>query len=87
MRATNSTTAKPADARTADERPTFRYPRAVIAVTAPTLKLEHARPGVPDTALTREATALLQEFSITLLINHLIAFFSGPTANGRGLRF
>lgn len=67
----------------ADARPSFRYPRTIIPVPAPALKLEHARLGVPDTALTRAATALLQEFSTPLLINHSHRVFFWANELGR----
>ena len=60
----------PAVAQTADETPTFRRPKTIIPLPAPSLKFEHVEAGVPDTQLTREASALLQEYSSPVLINH-----------------
>ncbi len=61
---------KPAEARTADARPTFRRPRVVLPVPIPELKFQQVQSGVPDTQLTREAIGLLREFSTPLLFNH-----------------
>src|SRR6266446_2978986 len=74
---------KPAEARTADARPTFRRPRIVLPVPTPALKFQEARPGVPDTQLTREVTGLLHEFSTPLLFNHSHRVFFWANELGR----
>src|ERR1700688_1018719 len=69
--------------QTADARPTFRRPKIVLPVPTPALKFQKARPGVPDTQLTREATGLLHEFSTPLLFNHSHRVFFWANELGR----
>src|ERR1700687_5317827 len=68
---------------TADVRPTFRRPKIVLPVPPPALEFQKARPGVPDTQLTREATGLLYEFSTPLLFNHSHRVFFWANELGR----
>jgi hypothetical protein len=70
-------------AQTADARPNFRRPKMVLPVPTPALKFQEARPGVPDTQLTREATGLLHEFSTPLLFNHSHRVFFWANELGR----
>jgi HD domain len=67
---TDNPVVKPAEPQTADARPTFRRPKIVLPVPTPALKFQRVQPGVPESQLTREATALLHEFSTPLLFNH-----------------
>src|SRR6266853_2893286 len=69
--------------QTADARPAFRRPKIVLPVPTPALKFQEARPGVPDTQLTREATGLLLEFSTPLLFNHSHRVFFWANELGR----
>jgi HD domain len=80
---TGSSLVNPADAQTAGGRPTFRGPRIVLPVPTPALKFQKAQPDVPDTPLTREATALLHEFSTPLLFNHSHRVFFWANELGR----
>src|SRR5260370_38994397 len=85
---TNKSSLTPAS-QTADARPTFRRPKIVFPVPTPALKFQKARPGVPETQLTREATGLLHEFSTPLLFNHSHRVFFWATELDRrtGERF
>ena len=69
--------------QTADETPTFRRPKTIIPVPTPSLQFQHVEAGVPDTQLTREASALLQEFSTPVLINHSHRVFFWANEMGR----
>jgi hypothetical protein len=69
--------------QTADARPAFRRPRVVLPVPSPASKFQGAQAGVPDTALTREATGLLREFSTPLLFNHSHRVFFWANELGR----
>jgi hypothetical protein len=63
---------------------TFRPPpKNFISLPAPSTKFEHVEQGVPDTQLTREATAVLREFSTPVLINHSIRVFFWADEMGR----
>src|SRR6202166_200508 len=75
--------------QTADARPTFRRPKIVLPVATPALKFQKARPGVPDTQLTREATGILHEFSTPLLFNHShrVFFWANELGLRRGHKF
>ena len=53
-----------------DQSPTFRRPKIILPVPAPSPQFQHVEPGVPDTQMTREAAGLLREFSTPVLINH-----------------
>src|SRR5260370_2693179 len=77
------TTMSAIDSQTADVRPTFRRPEIVLPVPTPALKFQKVKPGVPDTQLTREATALLHEFSTPLLFNHSHRVFFWANELGR----
>ena len=81
--AIGSTSAKGAEAQTAESRPTFRHPKVILPVPTPQAKYQHAQPGVPDTQLTREATGLLHEFSTPLLFNHSHRVFFWANELGR----
>jgi hypothetical protein len=81
--AISNSPAKSAEAQTADARPTFRYPKAILPVPTPQAKFQQAQPGVPDTQLTREATGLLHEFSTQLLFNHSHRVFFWANELGR----
>src|ERR1700686_2988051 len=85
---TNKSLLTPAS-QTADARPTFRRPKIVLPVPVPALKFQKARPGVPDTLLTREATGLLQEFSIPLLFTraHRVFFWANELGRQTGEPF
>src|SRR5882757_9525475 len=85
---TNQSLLTPAS-QIADARPTFRRPKIVLPVPAPALKFQKARPGVPDTQLTREATGLLHEFSTPLLFNHShrVFFWANELGRQTGERF
>ena len=69
--------------QTADETPTFRRPKTIIPVPTPSLQFQHVEAGVPNTQLTREATALLQEYSTPVLINHSHRVFFWANEMGR----
>src|SRR6202158_2870570 len=75
--------------KTADARPTFRRPKMVLPVPTPALKFQKARPGVPDTQMTREATGLLHEFSTPLLFNHShrVFFWANELGKQTGEKF
>ena len=81
--AISSTSAEGSEAQTAEVRPTFRHPKAILPVPTPQAKFQHAQPGVPDTQLTREATGLLHEFSTQLLFNHSHRVFFWANELGR----
>jgi HD domain len=80
---TDNPVVKPAEPRTADARPTFRRPKIVLPVPTPALKFQRVQPGVPESQLTREATALLHEFSTPLLFNHSHRVFFWANELGR----
>jgi hypothetical protein len=69
--------------QTADETPTFRRPKTVIPVPTPSPQFQHVADGVPNTQLTREATALLREYSTPVLINHSHRVFFWANEMGR----
>ena len=71
------------DSQTVDARPAFRRPKIVLPLPTPALKFQKVQPGVPDTQLTREATALLHEFSTPLLFNHSHRVFFWANELGR----
>jgi HD domain len=76
---------KPANPQTADSRPTFRRPTIVVHVPTPS-EFQVAQAGVPDTELTREATALLREYSTPLLFNHSHRVYFWANELGRQTR-
>jgi hypothetical protein len=65
------------------DTPTFRRPKKIIPVPTPSRKFERVEQGVPDTQLTREATALLREYSTPVLINHSTRVFFWADEMGR----
>jgi hypothetical protein len=73
----------PAVAKSADESPTFRRPKNIIPLPTPSVEFQHVAAGVPDTKMTREATALLREFSTPVLINHSHRVFFWANEMGR----
>src|ERR1700739_1352421 len=80
---TDNPVVKPAEPQTADARPAFRRPKIVLPVPTPALKFQRVQPGVPESQLTREATALLHEFSTPLLFNHSHRVFFWANELGR----
>jgi hypothetical protein len=62
---------------------TFRRPKNIIPVPTPAKQFQRVEQGVPDTQLTREATALLREFSKPVLINHSLRVFFWANEMGR----
>src|SRR6202021_1390869 len=63
--------------------PTFRRPKIILPVPAPSPQFQQVEPGVPDTQLTREAAGLLREFSTPVLINHSHRVFFWANEMGR----
>jgi hypothetical protein len=63
--------------------PTFRRRKKPIPVPAPAKQFLRVEQGVPDTQMTREATALLREFSTPVLINHSLRVFFWADEMGR----
>lgn len=53
------------------------------------MSLDHVQPNVPNTKLTREATAILREFSTSLLFNHShrVFFFAAEQGRKASLKF
>jgi len=72
----------PAVAKSADEA-IFRRPKNIIPLPTPSMEFQHVAVGVPDTKMTREATALLREFSTPVLINHSHRVFFWANEMGR----
>src|SRR4029077_6900580 len=66
-----------------EESLTFRRPKTIFPVPIPSPQFQHVEAGVPDTQLTREAAALLREFSTPLLINHSHRVFFWANEMGR----
>jgi hypothetical protein len=66
-----------------DQSPTFRRPKIILPVPAPSPQFQQVEPGVPDTQMTREATGLLREFSTPVLINHSHRVFFWANEMGR----
>ena len=66
-----------------DRSPTFRRPKIILPVPAPSAQFQQVEPGVPDTQMTREATGLLREFSTPVLINHSHRVFFWANEMGR----
>jgi hypothetical protein len=65
------------------EMQSFQQPAVVIPVPTPSAKFQKVDIGVPDTRMTREATALLREFSTPVLINHSHRVFFWANEMGR----
>src|ERR1700682_489548 len=74
---------QPTLAQTVEGAPTFRRPKVILRIPTPSAQYQKARPGVPDTQLTREATGLLHEFSTPLLFNHSHRVFFWANELGR----
>ncbi len=87
--ALNSQSSVRAVAQSLEDSSTFRRPKNIIPLPTPSLEFQHVAPGVPDTKMTREATALLREFSTPVLINHSHRVFFWANEMGRqtGQRF
>jgi len=73
----------PASAQPSTDAATFRRPKKIIPVPTPAKQFQRVEQGVPDTQLTREATALLREFSTPVLINHSLRVFFWANEMGR----
>ena len=60
-----------------------QQPAVVIPLPTPAAKFQKVDAGVPDTQMTREATALLREFSTPILFNHSHRVFFWANEMGR----
>jgi hypothetical protein len=71
------------------EMQSFQRPAVIIPVPTPAAKFQKVEAGVPDTQMTREATALLREFSTPLLFNHShrVFFWANEMGRQRGKKF